>query len=496
VAVHSYLAFDLGASSGRTILGTLDGGRLAIRELTRFPNEMVDLGGRLHWNIVQLYQEVKRGMQACASQAGVRPESVALDTWGVDFGLLASDGSLVGLPFAYRDPATRGAPERFFQKVPRRRVYELTGIQVMQINSLFQLYAMVRDGWPLLRSAEALLMIPDLLNYLLTGEKKEEFTIATTSQLYNPRKQDWEEELFAALGIPRRIMQQIVPPGTVIGPLLPAVGRETGLEGVPVMATTAHDTASAVAAVPAEGEDWAYISSGTWSLVGVESEQPIITEQAQEANVTNEGGVSGTFRVLKNVSGLWMVQECRRRWARERLYSYEELAQMAASAPAFTAVIDPDHGSFLNPPDMPEAIARYCQETGQNCPEAPAAMVRGILESLALKYRMVVEQLRQVWDQPIRRLHIIGGGSQNETLSQFAANATGLPVIAGPAEATAIGNLLVQAMGMGHLKSRADLRQIVRESFPMKRYEPRDTAAWEAAYQRFQEVRGAPPRPA
>jgi len=486
--VRSFLAFDLGASSGRTILGRLKGQRLEVQELTRFPNEMLDLVGRLHWNIAQLYQEVKRGMRVCASEVAVTPDSIAVDTWGVDFGLLGADGSLLGLPFAYRDSATQGAPEQFFQKIPRRRVYELTGIQVMAINSLFQLYAMARDGSPLLRVADALLMMPDLMSYLLTGEKKTEFTIATTSQLYNPTRQDWEHELFTALGISRGIMQEIVPPGSLLGRLRPTVSQETGLPPVPVIATASHDTASAVAAVPAEGTDWAYISSGTWSLVGVESERPIVTEQAEEFNLTNEGGVSGTFRVLKNVSGLWMVQECRRSWARDRLYSYEELATMAASAPQFKAVVDPDYQGFMNPPDMAEAIRLYCEGTGQPCPERPAELVRCILESLALKYRMVVEQLRQVAPRPINRLHIIGGGSQNETLSQFAADATGLPVVAGPAEATAVGNLLVQAMGLGEIASLAELRAVVRESFPLRRYEPRDPEAWAKAYERLVEV--------
>jgi len=484
----SFLAFDLGASSGRAMLGRLAEGRIAIRELHRFPNEMVELGGHLHWNIVQLYQEIKQGMKLCVAQGEARPEGLALDTWGVDFGFLAADGSLLALPFAYRDPMTNGAPEEFFKRVPRSRVYELTGIQFMQINTLFQLCALVRDRWPPLGVADAFLMVPDLLNYLLTGTRKTEFTIATTSQLYNPVKQDWEEELLTALGLPRMMMQEIVPPGTVIGDLRPAVAAETGLGSVPVIATTSHDTASAVAAVPAEGTDWAYISSGTWSLVGFESGRPVITKQALDLNVTNEGGVGGTFRVLKNVTGLWLVQECRSSWAREREYGYGELAEMATAAPPFAALVDPDHASFLNPAEMPEAICRYCAATGQQRPAGPAEFMRCILESLALKQRMVLEQLRELRGRPFETVHIIGGGSQNETLCQFTANATGLPVLAGPVEATAVGNLLVQALGLGHITSLAELREVVRRSFPLRRYEPANTAAWDSAYARFREL--------
>jgi len=485
---HSFLAFDLGASSGRAILGSLESGRISIRELSRFPNEMIDLAGSLYWNIAQLYQEVKRGMRVCAAEAGVRPESIGVDTWGVDFGFLASDGSLLGLPYAYRDSRTQAAPDEFFARVPLARVYQLTGIQVMSFNSLFQLYVMARDGSPLLGAADSLLMIPDLLNYLLTGVPRTEFTIGTTSQLYNPRTKAWEPELFEALGVSTDIMGEIIAPGTELGPLRASVGQETGMEGVPVIATASHDTAAAVAAVPAEGQDWAYISSGTWSLVGVESREPIITDEARESNLTNEGGVEGTFRVLKNVSGLWLVQECRRAWAAEREYSYQELAEMAAGAPAFKALIDPDHAGFMNPPDMPEAIRGYCRRTRQPEPETPAEFVRCILEGIALKYRVVVDQLRRIYPNPINRLHIIGGGSQNRTLSQFAANATGMPAVAGPAEATAVGNLLVQAMGAGRVGSLAEIREIVRQSFALASYEPQETAAWDSAYSRFRDL--------
>jgi rhamnulokinase len=490
MAAKSFLAFDLGASSGRSILGVLDAGRLSIRELSRFPNEMIEISGHLHWNIAQLYQELKRGLAACAAES-IAPESIALDTWGVDFGLLAADGSLLGLPYAYRDSRHQTAPEEFFRLVPRRRVYELTGIQIMPINTLFQLYALARDESPLLKAADRVLMIPDLLNYFLTGEKKSEFTIASTSQLYNPRTRAWESDLLSPLGLSTAIMPEVLEPGTVIGGLREPIRRETGLGETPVVATASHDTGSAVAAAPAEGQGWAYISSGTWSLVGIESDQPIINNQALEANVTNEGGVGRTFRVLKNVTGLWLLQECRRAWARERSYSYEELARTALDAPAFRSFIDPDDPAFVNPPDMPEAIRRYCERTRQPQPQSPAEFARAIFEGLALKSRTVLDQLRGLSPKPIEVVHIIGGGSQNETLCQFTANAAALPVIAGPMEATAIGNLLVQAIGLGFLSSLAELRQVVRQSFPLKPYQPQQDASWDAAYQRFREVTAA-----
>ncbi|UCC69042.1 MAG: rhamnulokinase [Armatimonadota bacterium] len=485
MAQHALLAFDLGAESGRTILGTLDGRQLNIRELSRFPNGMAALLGHLHWDVLQLFQEMKKGLRMCAAEVTAEPESIGVDTWGVDFALLAPDGSLVGLPYGYRDPRTNGAMEEFFRRVPRERVYELTGIQFIQFNSLFQLFAMVRERCPLLPVASDMLFMPDLFNYLLTGARRNEFTVATTSQLYNPVTGDWEEELFAALGISRDIMQEIVPPGTVLGKLEGEICRETGLKEVPVIATASHDTAAAVAAAPAEGEGWAYISSGTWSLMGVETPKPIITDQSREHNFTNEGGVENTFRVLRNIMGLWLLRQCREAWAADRRYRYQELSEMALSAPPFKAVIEPDHPSFLNPPDMPEAIRNLCRKTKQPAPESPAEFVRCILESLALKYRLVLDQLREIHARPIETIHIIGGGARNNVLCQFTADATGVEVVAGPAEATAVGNLLVQALGLGCVGSLAEIRDIVRQSFSVVRYQPTKTPEWQSAYDRF-----------
>jgi len=483
-----FVAFDLGAESGRAMLGSLDSGRLDITELHRFPNSMVNLRGHLYWDVVQLFREMKAAMRICAAEVTSEPQSLAVDTWGVDFGLLASDGSLLGFPYGYRDSRTEGAMEQLFRRIPRERIYELTGIQFLPLNSLVQLFAMVRDRSPLLHAAANLLFMPDLFNYLLTGEKKTEFTFATTSQLYNPRTGTWAGELLDALGVSADVMQEIVPPGTTIGRLDVEVAGETGLANVPVVATASHDTAAAVAAAPAEGENWAYISSGTWSLMGVESPEPIITERSRDLNFTNEGGVGGTFRVLKNIMGLWLVRQCRRAWENEGPYSYGELTEMACSAPPFVSLIEPDHPDFLNPPDMPEAIRAFCRRTGQRAPESPAEFTRCILESLALKYRLVLDQVREVYPHPIHRVHIFGGGVRNELLCQLTADAVGLPVVAGPAEATAIGNLLVQALASGDIASLADIRDIVRQSFSVKTYNPERARDWDAAYARFREL--------
>ncbi len=482
---HHFLAFDIGASSGRTLLGTLQDEKITTQELHRFPNGVVDLLGSLRWNIVDLYENIKQGMKICASEVTTRPESMAVDTWGVDYALFARDGNLLGLPYGYRDHRTDGMMEEFFKLVPRDRVYELTGIQFMQLNTLFQLFAMARAKSPLLQVVSDLLFTPDMISFFLTGIKKTEFTIATTSQLYNPRKKDWEEELFQALGISKDIMQEIITPGTVLGNLLESLSQETGLKPIPVIATASHDTGSAVAAVPAEGSDWAYISSGTWSLVGIEIPEPIINRQSLAFNFTNEGGVGGTFRFLKNCMGLWPVQQCRKAWSAKKEISFDELTQLAATARPFAAIIDPDYQGFLNPPDMPEAIRAFCRGTGQKPPENSADMTRSILEGLALKYRYIFDQLKQLHPQPIRRIHIIGGGTQNRLLCQFTADATGIPVVAGPVEATAIGNILVQAMGLGIVKSPAEIRRIIANSLELEKYEPQDTKKWNEAYDRF-----------
>ncbi|MHA1569549.1 MAG: rhamnulokinase [Alphaproteobacteria bacterium] len=485
----AHLAFDLGAGSGRVLLGLLQDDRLTVRELYRFPNEMLPIREHLHWDLFGLFKQIKEGLRLCAHEIDISPTSVGVDTWGVDFGLLARDGSVLGLPHTYRDPRTEGAMDSFFQRVPRERVYELTGIQFLPFNTLFQLEAMVRDNSPLLAVATDLLFMPDLFHYLLSGEKVTEFTFATTSQLYNSKKGDWDEQLLHALYLPQYLFQDIVAPGSVIGTISDEIARETGFAAAPLVAVATHDTGSAVAAVPAEGDDWAYISSGTWSLMGVEMPQPIINEEARTMNFTNEGGVGGAYRVLKNITGLWLLQECRRVWSHEREVDYDELTERAAEAAPFVSLIDVDDPAFLNPPDMPAAIAEYCRRTNQPAPESVGATVRCILESLALKYRWVLEQLWALRPQRINRLHVIGGGAQNELLCQFTAEAAGLPVLAGPVEATAIGNLLVQAMALEEVTSPAHLREVVRNSFEVTRYEPRQHLLWQDVWERYQDLK-------
>ena len=485
-----YLAFDLGAESGRTVLGQLENGRILTREISRFPNAPVEIEGHLHWDIYSLFEQVKIGMRAGLAAAGMQPESLAVDTWGVDFGLLSSNGTVIGLPFAYRDARTQGIMEQFFERMPRHQVYEKTGIQFLPFNTLFQLYALIREEPGLIEESGALLFMPDLFSYLLTGKKASEFTIASTSQLLNPRTRTWDAALLSALGAPPRLMQDIVSPGTSLGALSPSVIRETGLKETRVIATASHDTAAAIAAVPATGEGWAYISSGTWSLMGVELSSPLINPNVLAANFTNEGGVAGSTRFLKNIAGLWLLQQCRREWSSGRTLSYDELTGLAAEAPAFGAFVDPDCPDFLNPSSMTEAIRSFCRRTGQPPPLSPSETVRCILESLAMKYRWTLDELVRLTGKSINRIHVIGGGSRNETLCQFAADATGLPVFSGPAEATAVGNIMVQALAMGRVSSVGEIRAIVRESIDIKAFEPVWAAEWDRAYGMFREVIG------
>ncbi|MDP2918688.1 MAG: rhamnulokinase family protein [Dehalococcoidia bacterium] len=485
-----YLAFDLGASSGRAILGRFgDDNRLQIREVHRFPNQMLNVMGTLHWDVFRLYEEILQGMRILATGYASSPAGIGIDTWGIDFGLFDAQGSLIGNPVAYRDRRTEGAMQEFFSKLPRKKLFALTGIQFLPFNTVFQLYAMVRDKSPQLDIAADLLFIPDIFNYFLTGIRKTEFTFATTSQLYNPVTNAWDDEIFRQLRIPKNLMQEVVPPGTVLGKHTENVSALTGLQPVPVIAGASHDTGSAVAAVPASGDDFAYISCGTWSCMGIESRKPLINEKTLAYNITNEGGVGGTFRVLKNIAGLWLLQECRKEWAKARDYSYDELVKMAENTQTLTTIVDLDRPEFLNPASMPHAISDFCHATGQPAPHNIGEFVRVILQSLALAYRYVLGQLEEVKGKRIERLHIIGGGSQNGLLCQLAADATGLPVHAGPAEATAIGNLLVQAMALGRLASLEALREVVRRSFDLTTYEPRHTSDWDKAFEHFKRLK-------
>jgi rhamnulokinase len=490
----NYLAFDLGAESGRAVVGRFDGNKLELSTAHRFPNGPVKVLGSLYWDVLRLFSELKQGLALYRRQYGSSLDGLGLDTWGVDSALIGRNDALLGNPHHYRDPRTEGMLKAAFARVPREEIFQHTGIQFMEINSLYQLLSMRLSGDPTLEKVEALLMMPDLFNFWLTGIKACEFSDATTTQFYDPRKRDWARPLLEKLGLPTHILQQVVQPGTVLGPLLPEIGEETGLEGAPVIAPACHDTGSAVAAVPAKGEGFAYISSGTWSLMGVEAPEPVISKDSLAFNFTNEGGVCGTFRLLKNIMGLWLVQECRRTWAQEgEELSYGELTDLAAKAPAFGPLIEPDSHDFLRPGDMPARIRAFCARTGQKTPETRGEIVRSALESLALKYRWVLEKLEIMQARPLQTIHILGGGSQNQLLCQLAADATQRLVIAGPIEATAAGNILMQAIARGHIASLAEGREVVRRSFELATYEPGSAAGWDEAYERFLAIREQTP---
>ena len=486
----SFLAFDLGATSGRSILGTLDNGRLQMKELTRFPNQMLQIGNHFHWNIYSLFEHLKAGLVA-AKNEGVEITSIGIDTWGVDFALIAKDGSILGAPYAYRDPHTVGAPDDFFKIVPREKVYDLTGIQVMNFNSLYQLFALSQANNSLLEATDKILFMPDALAYLLTGNKVVEYTIASTSQILNPRTKQFEAELLENAGVSPSILGEIVMPGHVIGTLTDDLAEESELGKVKVVAVAGHDTGSAVAAVPAINENFAYLSSGTWSLMGIEVIDPIITEQTSALNFTNEGGVEGTTRFLKNITGMWLLEQCLKEWKKEGItYAYEKLVQLADTVPAFLSFVDPDHSTFANPTSMIKAIVDYCQITGQKVPVSHAEFVRCIFESLSLKYKSVLEILKSLAPFPIEKLHVIGGGSKNPLLNQWTANSIGIPVIAGPSEATAFGNIMIQAKAAGCVDSLQEMRQIIGESVQLDEFFPKNQEAWAGAYEKFMAVTG------
>jgi rhamnulokinase len=484
-AARKLLAFDLGAESGRGVLGSFDGQRLVLDVIHRFPNGPVRTLDTLHWDVLRLYSEMLAALRRCAAEHG-GIDCLGVDTWGVDFALLGRGGQLLGNPRHYRDPHTENVLEYAFARVPRQEIFRQTGLQFLRFNTLFQLVAMQRDGSPLLDAAETLLMMPDLFHFFFTGLKVNEFTDATTTQMYDPAGKTWAYELVRSFGLPTGMLGSVVAPGTVLGPLRSAIATDTGLNPAPVIAPASHDTGSAVAAVPAHGASWAYISSGTWSLMGAELDRPLINEKALEYNFTNEGGVGGTSRFLKNIMGLWLVQECRREWERKgRSLDYEELARLAEQSPAFQSVVDPDHRSFILPPSMPAALAEFCRRSGQPVPAGPGEVVRCALESLALRYRWVLERLEELLARRLEVIHIVGGGSQNALLCQFTADACNRPVLAGPVEATAIGNVLVQAIGLGLLGSLADARDVVRRSFAVQSYSPRHPEVWHEPYERF-----------
>ena len=472
-AGERYLALDWGAESGRGVVGTFRGETVTLEEVHRFPTGPTRLGDTLYWDLPRFVSESRTAIGKAAQTGPLA--SLGVDTWGVDFGLIGERGELVGLPVHYRDGRTTGMVEKVFGQVPQAEIFASTGIQTMPINTLFHLAALKEQSPRLLDAAHRLLFMPDLCHYLLTGRADSEYTIASTSQMLDATTRRWDTALLNRLGLPTGILPPLVDAGTVYGNLRPDEAEATGAGLIPVIAPGGHDTACAVAAVPAEGSSgWAYLSSGTWSLLGVEVASPVLTPEAAALNVTNEGGVAGTIRLLKNIGGLWLVQECRRAFGRQGVdRSYEQLTRLAAEAPPLVSVIDPDHPSLLAPSDMPRAIRELCAATGQTPPEGIGATIRCCLDSLGLRYRVVLDALeRLAGGTPIHTLHIVGGGSQNRLLNQIAADATGRRVIAGPIEATAIGSCLLQARSQGRIGSLAELRAVVRASFPVEVYEP------------------------
>ena len=481
----NYLAIDLGAESGRTILGTLVDKKLVLSETHRFPNQPVRLPDGLHWDIIRLWAEIKTGI-AKTVKNGTRIDSLGVDTWGVDFALLDNAGNLLANPTHYRDARTDGMLEEAFALMPREEIFANTGIQFMQLNTLYQLLAMVKADSTLFEIAETFVTIPDLLNYWLSGKLTNEFTEATTTQCLDPTTREWSQVIFDAMNIPAHLFRPVTEPGTLLGGLQPAVAEETGAQNVKVVVPACHDTGSAVVAVPAENQDFAWISSGTWSIMGAEVREPVLGEKTLEYNFTNEGGVFGTWRLSKNIMGLWIIQECRRTWQSSgQDYAYDAMTKLAAASEPFVAVINPDDDIFFHPGEMPQKIQSYCKKTGQRVPQSHGEILRVALESLALKYRWALGRLEELAGREFAPIHIIGGGTQNRLLNQFAANATGRTVVTGPIEATAIGNVLMQAIGMGHLESLADAREVVRNSFDVEKYYPAEPEGWDAAYEKL-----------
>ncbi len=485
MSTKKILAFDLGAESGRGLIASFDGERIALDVLHRFPTGGIATLDTLHWDVLSLWREMLATLRKAEAEHGPLA-SVGVDTWGVDFALLGKDGELLGNPRHYRDPHTETIMDAAFAKVPKAEIFRQTGIQFMRFNTLFQILALMRDRSPLLAMAETLLFIPDLFHYWMTGIKVNEYTDASTSQMIDPGTRTWARDLIRAFGIPEKILGTLVQPGTLLGPLRPSVAAEAGVASIPVIAPATHDTAAAVAAVPAHGDSWAYISSGTWSLMGVETKTPKTDESTLRVNFTNEGGVGGTIRLLKNIMGLWLVQECRRAWERGGVtYDYAALMKMAESATPFASIVNPDDASFILPHHMPLAIGDYCKKTGQSVPTEPGDVVRCALESLALRYRWVLERLEELVGKKLDTIHIVGGGCQNTLLCQLTADACDRVVVAGPVEATALGNVLVQAIGLGLLGSVAEGRAVVRRSFEVRTYEPQHPERWAEPYRRF-----------
>jgi rhamnulokinase len=491
MTARCYLGVDLGASSGRVVAGLFDGRKIELKELHRFSNGPVNVAGSLRWDVLRLWSGIQDGLTKAKQEFGSDIASIGVDTWGVDYVLLSKTGEILGQPYNYRDPRTDGIMEKAFQRVSREDIFSSTGLQFMQINTLYQLIAMRESNPQLLDMADRFLMMPDFFNWCLSGSQVVEFTNATTSQCYDPNTRDWSYDLLGKFEIPTEMFGEVVTPGTKLGQLRQDVAERTGLPRLDVIAPATHDTGAAVVAVPTEltgSPNWAYLSSGTWSLLGVEVQEAILSPRALELNVTNEGGVDGTYRLLKNIMGLWIITQIRESIQRSgRTIDYSQLVQRASVAEPFRSLINPDDPKFMSPADMPTAIREWCREHGQPEPETEGQLARCAFESLALKYRVVLSQLEELTGTPIEVIHIVGGGSQNELLNQFAANACGRPVIAGPVEGTVMGNVLVQARSLGEIGSLSEIREVVHNSASIKQYEPTDHSRWQEASERFAE---------
>ncbi len=486
MASTNFFAVDLGATSGRTILGSIVDGKLEQRELTRFPNNIIQTGGHFFWDIYALYNEIIRGLKVVAEE-GIEITSIGIDTWGVDFVFIGKDGGVLRNPYCYRDPHTDNAMEEYFKLIPKEKVYEKTGIQFMQFNSLFQLSTLKANNDSALAAAEKILFVPDALMYMLTGEAVCEYTILSTSQMLDPRTKKIDSELIDVIGLKESQFGRYVNPSDTVGTLTPEVQKMTGLGAVPVVAVAGHDTGAAVAAVPAENEKFAYLSCGTWSLLGIETKDAIISEKSFEYNFTNEGGIEGTSRFLKTICGMWLLERCRKEWT-DAPADVNQINKDAMEAPAFQSFIFPDDPSFSNPSSMVEAIKTYCEKTGQHVPQNYKEMARCIFESLAMRYRQVLGYLGDMAPFSIEKLHVIGGGSRNVYLMQMAANSIGMPVVTGPVEGTAIGNIMLQAKAAGLVSDMFEMRRIIADSIELATYLPQDTEAWNEAYERYKNV--------
>ncbi len=472
MSISEFLAVDLGAESGRVIVGTLKDERLSLEEIYRFSNIQIIQGRNLLWDVPYLFREIKKGLALSVKKGHNNIQSIGVDTWGVDFGLLGENNQLLKPPHCYRDNRTNGIPEKVFEKISQNEIYKSTGIQFLQINTIYQLYSIKLLNETILDECDTLLFMPDLFNFLLTGVKKSEYTIASTSQLLNAETKEFDESIFTTLNLPLNIMAPIIKPGTVIGKLLPEISNETGLNDVNVVAVGSHDTASAVAAIPAGGDDWAYLSSGTWSLLGIENEKPLIDFQNKE--FTNEGGVNGNIRFLRNITGLWLLQGIKKSLGKRGLrFSYEEITKMAENTDSEVPFIDTDDNRFINPPDMIDAINEFYIKTDQTIPKTWGEYSLSILQSLAGKYKTVLEKIEKISNKKINKLHIVGGGSKNKLLNQLTADATGKLILAGPVEATALGNILLQAIAGGKIENIKKAREVISLSFPLKLYKPK-----------------------